>query len=113
MALYSRQVGVFLVNPLLRNPDFKDRLLRRSAELLDTVLSTESVLAEIDRLAAQVEPEVERDYLEHGLQLSKWNFDMDYLRDKFADDAWNLNCVAQICQMLHLSAEERAEYFGA
>jgi hypothetical protein len=51
MALYSRQVGVFLVNPLLRNPDFKDRLLRRSAELLDTVLSGENVMAEFDRLA--------------------------------------------------------------
>lgn len=113
MALYSRQVGIFLVNPLLRSPDFRDRLLRRSAELLDTVLSTESVLAEIDRLAAQVEPEVERDYAERNMGVSKWNFDMEYLREKFANDAWNINCVNQICRMLHLSAEERAEYFGA
>ena len=113
LALYSRQVGVYLVNPLLRNPDFRDRLLRRAAELFDTVLSTESVMAEIDRLAAQVEPEVARDYAERNMGIGKWNFDMEYLRDKFANDAWNKNCVDQICYMLHLSAEERAEYFGA
>ena len=70
-------------------------------------------MAEFDRLAAQVEPEIERDYLEHGMMKNKWEFDMSYLREKFEGDAWNETCVLHICQMLHLTEEERAEYFGA
>ncbi len=112
MALYSRQVGASLIRPLLQNPDFRDRMLRRFAELFDTVLSGENVMAEFDRLAAQVEPEIERDYTTHGLQKSKWEFDLSYLHEKFVDDSWNRHCVDQICYMLHLTDEERAEYFG-
>ena len=112
LALYSRQVGSCLIRPLLQNPDFRDRMLRRFGELFDTVLSGENVMAEFDRLAAQVEPEIERDYLTHGMQKSKWEFDLSYLKEKFADDSWNRHCVNQICQWLQLTDEERAEYFG-
>ena len=112
LALYSRQVGRCLVRPLLQNPDFRDRMLRRFGELFDTVLSGENVMAEFDRLAAEVEPEIERDYLSHGMQKSKWEFDLSYLKEKFADDSWNRHCVNQICQWLQLTDEERAEYFG-
>ncbi len=112
IALYSRQVGNLLIRPLLQNPDFKDRMLRRTAELLSTVLSAENVTAEIHRLAAIVEPEIERDYLSHGLQVRKWENDMKFLLGKFDNDAWNKTCVNQICRMLKLTEEERAEYFG-
>ena len=111
-ALYVRQVGNFLIAPLLRNPDFRDRLLRRAGALFETVLSTENVTAEFERLAALVEPEIERDYTSHRLPLSKWHYDMDYLRGEFADDAWNRTCIQHICQLLQLTDEERAEYFG-
>ncbi len=111
-ALYVRQVGSMLIGPLLRNPDFRERMLRRIGELFETVLSTENVTAEFERLAAQIEPEVERDYTSHRLPLSKWNYDMNYLRGEFADGAWNRTCIQHICQMLQLTAEQRAEYFG-
>ena len=112
LALYSRQVGNFLIRPLLRNPDFRDRLLSRTGELLKTVLSAENVTAEFDRLAAIVEPEVERDYAERGMKIDKWYFDLDYLHEKFENDFWNKNCVSQICYFLQLTPEERAQYFG-
>lgn len=112
-ALFSRQVGVNIVAPLLRNPDFRARLLERTSELFGSVLSGESVMAEIERLAAQVEPEVARDYADHGMFYDKWTFDMDYMCDKFQDDAWNKNCIEQICSMLHLTEQERETYFGA
>ena len=54
----------------------------------------------------------ERDYTSHRLPLSKWHYDMDYLRGEFADDAWNRTCIQHICQLLQLTDEERAEYFG-
>ena len=112
LALYSRQVGNYLIRPLLRNPDFRDRLLSRTGELLKTVLSAENVTAEFDRLAAIVEPEVERDYAERGMKIDKWYFDLDYLHEKFENDFWNKNCVSQICHFLQLTPEERAQYFG-
>ena len=112
LALYSRQVGKCLIRPLLANPDFKDRMLRRFAELFDTVLSSENVVAELDRLTAIIEPEVERDYKTHGLQLKSWENSVATLRGKFADDDWNRYCINNICRMLQLTEEERAEYFG-
>ena len=111
--LYMRQVGSQLIVPLLRNPDFKDRMLRRMGELLNGVLSDENVLAEIDRLAAEIEPEVERDYTTHGMYIAKWEADMKRLRSRFSEGTWHAACVNQICRLMNLNAEQREEYFGA
>ena len=112
MALYSRQVGKCLIRPLLANAAFKDRMLRRFAELFDTVLSPENVMAELDRLTAIIEPEIERDYKSHGMQLKSWENNVATLRGKFEDGGWNKSCINNICSMLQLTEEERAEYFG-
>ena len=110
--LYMRQVGSKLIVPLLRSPAFKDRMLRRMGELLNGVLSDENVLAEIDRLVAELAPEVERDYTAHGMHISKWHSDIQRLRARFSEGTWHAACVNQICGLLNLSDEQRAEYFG-
>lgn len=111
-ALTSRQVSYCLVRPLLQNPDFRDRMLRRFAELLNGVLSEENVTAEIRRLAAELEPEIGRDYALRGMFKAKWDSDVEALCGYFADGVWNRACVEHICQQLLLTDEERAAYFG-
>ena len=50
-----------LFNALLKNSDWRDRFCRRFAELLSTIYAPENVLAKIDALYAQVEPEIARE----------------------------------------------------
>ena len=50
-----------LFNALLKNSDWRDRFCRRFAELLNTIYAPETVLAKIDELYAQVEPEIARE----------------------------------------------------
>lgn len=45
----------------MKNSDWRDRFCRRFAELLNTIYAPETVLAKIDELYAQVEPEVARE----------------------------------------------------
>ncbi len=110
--LETRQVSGKIVRPLLESPAFRDRLLRRAAELFGGVLSSENVQKEFDRLTAQVEPEIERDYQRFGMSKSKWESDVSLLRAKFDEDAWNKSCLQQLCWHLNLTAEERESYFG-
>lgn len=47
-----------LLYRLLENPDYRERFARRLADRLNTVLGPSSVLAEIDRLAAALAPDI-------------------------------------------------------
>jgi hypothetical protein len=97
---------------LMVNEKFRDRFLRRSAELLNGPLSDEAVLAEIDRLAAVVAPEVRRDFAMEKRTVSQWESSVQKLRDFIIDNNWHQHNVDAICRELHLTAEERAKYFG-
>lgn len=46
---------------LLKNSEFKDRFVRRFAELMKTVYAPERVLKLVDELATQIEPEMRRE----------------------------------------------------
>ena len=50
-----------LFNALLKNSDWRDRFCRRFAELLKTIYAPETVLAKVNELYAQVEPEIVRE----------------------------------------------------
>ena len=109
----TRQVGSKLIAPLLESEAFRDRLLRRAGELLRGPLADEAVLAELDRLAALVEPEVERDYAQQGLQKAKWDYDLRTLRSLFSTGEWHKACVDALCEIFFLTPEQRTDYFGA
>lgn len=59
-----------LFNALLENKDWRDKFLRRFAQLLNDVYSPERVLGKIDELYAQFEPEITRE------------------REKFCGESW-------------------------
>ena len=101
-----------LITPLLENQQFVDQLLSRTAELLATTLSTESVHAEIDRLVETIAPEVERDIKRVGRSYYDWTGSVDALRvyvDKWCTAEKNVEIIRDI---LHLSKEDKAHYFG-
>ncbi|MBO5556436.1 MAG: CotH kinase family protein [Oscillospiraceae bacterium] len=112
IAVNWRQYSRDLIAPLLRNDAFRDRLLKRAAELLNGPLSNESTLAEIDRLAAQIEPEVARDYIRFDMTMKKWQWNIDYLRNFIRQNDWRRHNIDSLCRLLDLSQAERTRYFG-
>ena len=99
-----------VMDALLQNASFKDRLLRRAAELLNGPLRDEIVIAELDRLVAQVEPEVERDYLNQELDPAEWPRHVKSLRSFLT--GWREHSIDSLCRVLDLSRAERMKYFG-
>ncbi len=112
MQLDSKQIcQVF--DALLGNEAFRDLFLTRAGEMLNGPLTNDKVLAEIDRLAAQVEPEVERDYVRHGLDYNAWVRDVEALRSFIVDKDWRQHNIDTLCTFFKLDEQQREHYFGS
>lgn len=109
-SLHSRQPCT-LLNALMDNEQFRQRFLERASELLNGALSDESVLKEIDRLEALLQPEVARNFVRYGRDEERWHADIDYLRS-LIEDGWRDSCVDALCDVFSLNEQQRAEYFG-
>ena len=103
----------YLFADLWANSDFRDRFLSRAAELLSGPLSNESVLAEIDRLASELEPEVARDFAMSKRTFGQWQNAVDALRSFITENDWAQHNVNAICTQLRLSTQDRETYFGS
>lgn len=101
-----------LIKALLNNPSFRNDFLTRFKELNEGVLSNENVLAEIDRLQALIDPEVERDRIRWDLDYDSWLYRVDELRSYILDYDREIHNIDQICALLDVSDEERMEIFG-
>ena len=110
--LQTRQLSL-IVRPLLKNEDFVDALLTRAGEAMNTVLTDENIVAEIDRLAAQIAPEVERDYTRLGLYAPNWERRIEALKATFTRDGWRQYAISVLDQQFHLTDEEMEHYFGS
>lgn len=107
----STQSAAF-ITPLLQNDAFRARFLTRAAEVLSTTLANENVDAELMRLTGQIEPEVARDLEFTGnMSYAQWQANVQQLRDAITARDWRGRCIAAICELMHLTAEERAQYF--
>ena len=105
------QVAAFSV-PLMQNADFRDRFLTRAAELLSGPLTNEALLAEIDRIADEIRPELIRDYARLDRDIESWDWNLNELRSMIIDHDWRQCNIDGICRAFELSAQERAQYFG-
>ena len=103
----SAQYATF-VKQLIYNPEFRDRFLTRAAKAFQGALSDENVLAEIDRLVSEVEPEVPRDYRQYGLEVEKWENAVKMIREQITEWHWRVSCIRGICDYFGNSA---VEYF--
>jgi hypothetical protein len=75
-----QQQSSLLLRKLLQNPEFKNHFLSRLADLLNTVFTSENVLAEIDRLVAVLQwdiPYEERRWPGPG----NWEDGVEYMRE--------------------------------
>lgn len=115
--LHRNNVQCYLVSylfaDLIENPDFRSRFLTRAAELLEGPLTDEKVLAEIDRLSAEIAPEVARDVKLQNRSYESWEKSVQMLRSFITENSWKQHNIDAICKELRVSAEERARYFGS
>lgn len=63
--LTGREDVALLLQGLLENPAYRERFLRRTEELLNTALSAEAMTARIERLAAELRPDI-------GYEEARW-----------------------------------------
>ena len=97
---------------LLRNPEFKDMFLKRYAELMNSVLNEETILAKIDGFVETMRPEIEADRERWGLSVSYWEANVELLKNFVRDGARDATVLAGIKNYFGLSSEEMTAYFG-
>ena len=97
---------------LVRNEEFRDKLLRRAAEAFSSVLTVEHALERIDEFCEVVAPETERDSKLTYMSPESWRNHVNDMKNLILDNDWintNLQVLYEVCYM---SAEERELYFG-
>ncbi len=70
-----------LLRRLLENPDFRNRFLARLDLLLNTTFAPEAVIAHIDRLAGEIEPDIDYERGRWVSDWSPWEVNIEELRD--------------------------------
>ncbi len=72
--------ATLLLQGLLENPDFRDRFLRRTADLLNTYLAPPNVTTQIDEVAAELAPDIHYE-AERWASIVPWENSVQELRD--------------------------------
>ena len=104
------QLHAVIPRGLLGNAEFKDMFLTRLGELMRGPMSDENVLARIDALSAQVEPEAARDLQRWGLDVSTFSGNLSRLRTFATGRAGEMMDAARA--YFGLSADQAQQYFG-
>jgi len=95
---------------LMGNAEFRDMFLKRLGELLQNDLSDAAVLARIETLRAQVEPESARDLARWGFGETLFTNSLNRLTSFATGRAQQM--IDGATAYFGLSAEQRAAYFG-
>lgn len=111
-AVYVQQISK-LIDVLIKNDSFVDRLLTRAGYHLNHGLTNENAVAIIDRLADEICDEVERDCRRADMSLEHWEFNVQYLRDFIVTNDWRQHNIDTLCELFSLTEAERVHYFGA
>ncbi len=69
-----------LLRKLLENPTFRTRFLTRAADLLNTTLSPDGVIAHIDALSAEIAPDIDYETLRWG-STHNWAANVEEMRE--------------------------------
>lgn len=108
---YGSQISNFNT-AMLRSPVYRDALLRRAAVAFQTVLNEQHMIEVIDELCSDISGEVERDKQFSGMSVNTWTAHIDSWKDMITGCGWDSLALENLCRILHVTAEERAEYFG-
>lgn len=107
----STQCAEFII-PLMKNEAFRDRFLSRAGQVLNSTLSDENVVKELDRLTSLIQSEVARDYARFGLSKDRWVSMVGELRSQILDGQWSKACQNSLKRFFMLSESEMQHYFG-
>lgn len=101
-----------LINALLQSSQGQELFLKRCNELFDTVLSEEHFLQVLDQLTEQIRSEMPADRERWGRSVSKWNKEMQKLRD-FVKGGKRIEVLKEdLKERFGLSQEDMTRYFG-
>ena len=100
-----------LLQCLIRNADFRDRMLSRYGELVQTVFADDYVLAKMDEYCELLRPELPRDRERWYLTMETWEGRVDLIRD-IIRSGYAKKTVDELCRQLRVTPEERVHYFG-
>ena len=107
----QRQQISQIIDPLLDNPQFRERFMQRFAQLISGPLSNESILSKLEELYTRLHPEMERNLARWGMDMDVWENNVQRIRDMINDYDWQDYSKDNICSALGLSQEEISLYF--
>ena len=102
-----------MLNNLLNNDSFREKLLRRFAQLMDTVFADDYVVDKIDRYEELLRPEIARDHTRWGLTEQLWTERVKLLRDTITENDYANYLIKDVCKRLNVTESEKEEYFGS
>ena len=97
---------------LVRNAEFRDKLLRRAAEAYSSVLTVEHALERIEEFCEIVAPEVERDSKLTYMKPESWRNHVKDMENVILDNDWINTNLQVLYEVFSLTPEEREMYFG-
>lgn len=100
-----------MMKSLVENSEFRAKMLSRYSELTKTTLTDENVLATMDRLAAEIEPEMKRDREFSGISLDYWYKCLNDIRTMLIDEDYRQCSIDTLCEALSVTSDEKEYYF--
>ena len=101
-----------LMYNLLRNEEFKDRFLKRYAELMNSFLNEGFITAEIDRYVGILKTEIGQDRSRWGYTVESWEKSVDALYNYVKDGARTEHVLKDLKSYFKLTDEQMKDYFG-
>ncbi|MBE6921948.1 MAG: hypothetical protein E7465_02040 [Ruminococcaceae bacterium] len=100
-----------LTKNFTENKEFRQKLLKRLSELLETTLSDENVLNRINYYADLLDPEVRRERERWSSSYEAWLGRVEELR-KFLANGHAKKMITNLDLFINLTREEKETYFG-
>ena len=102
-----------IIRALFKNPDFKDRFLKRMAKLMGSVLNEQAICAKADEFAALLEPEIAADREKYGFTVSGWRSAIEQLKSYVKDGRRDKTYLQGVKNFFGLTDAEMRSYFGS
>jgi hypothetical protein len=97
---------------LLKNPDFRDKFLKRYAHLMQTMLNERTICAKADEFVELMEPEIAADREMYGSSVSLWRDFVAGLKGYVKDGKRDRTVLRGIRNYFGLSESQMIQYFG-
>ena len=107
-------LNTVVINALLENAEFKDKMIKRLVWHLKNTYAPERVLAHIDAMAAEIDHDIPYDYELWAGTYESWQEHVQRLRDFVKSDENDriAAMVSSATRAFKLSEDEMAYYFG-